>query len=118
MPRKERLSHIKGSKHSPNESLITRINKAIEDVESGVSKKEACKSARVSRFGDSWQPSKMAAKQNHSARTYRMDPIALLAQNQVNRYQAVPVMSESTWTRAFKKSCGNKKIKCSCFLRL
>lgn len=47
----------KGIETSPNESLITRINKAIEDVESGVSKKEACKSARVSRFGDSWQPS-------------------------------------------------------------
>ena len=59
MPRKNRLSRKKGTKHSPNDSLISKINKAIADVDRGVSKKEACKSASLSRYVDVWNPSNL-----------------------------------------------------------
>ena len=37
----------------------------------------------------------------------------LLKADQVNQLQELPPLSRSSWDRAYKKSCGSKKIRCT-----
>ena len=56
---------------------------------------------------------KQSIKQMHTQRSYTKEAQQLLQQLQVNALNPLPTMSKATWTRAYIKSCGAEKIKCS-----
>lgn len=56
---------------------------------------------------------KKTLKQMHSVKTYRKVAEGLLKDAQVNQLQALPPFSKRSWKRAYVKSCGTKKMRCS-----
>jgi hypothetical protein len=67
----------------------------------------------VSIMAQNVRLSKMSVKQMHTQRSYVKDAKDLMTKAQVNQLQLLPKLSKRTWTRAYAKSCGTKKVKVS-----
>ena len=57
--------------------------------------------------------SKKSVKQHLTGRAFKKSALKLLAAAQTNALQTLPIISKSSWERAYSSSCGSKKLKVS-----